>query len=150
MNAILGNSGTPADEADIALTAQTSDVQRVSDSADYTGTLVLTLLLRITDSANGPQGTSSGTLLDYAFGAPMSCAVTGGTAGSNCSMSSTVDALVPNFVKEGKRMIMDALEVAVKDAGPNGIVEPPGPLTCPPVCGDGDEKRFMWEGVFTP
>ena len=145
-----GDPNTPADEADVTINAQVTDVQRTSNSTDYTGNVIVAMLLRITDRANNPNGVTSATVQDYPFGAPMSCTATGGAAGATCNVSSTLDTLVPNFAQEGKQAVLHALEISVKDAGPNGIIEPPGSPTCPPTCGDGDEQRFMREGVFTP
>jgi DNA-binding beta-propeller fold protein YncE len=148
-----GNPSTTTDEADIAVTAQVTDVQRASDSADYSGNLIIAALLRITDQANDTEGVASGTVRDFEFGAPMSCVTTGGPAGSICNLSTTFDTLVPNFAKEGKLAILSAEEIYVKDTGPNGTIAPtvdPIGLGCPPTCGDGDEQRFMQQGVFAP
>ena len=48
-----GNAGTPADEADVSLTVDVSDVRLQAGLADYTGELRVEPLLRLTDNQNG-------------------------------------------------------------------------------------------------
>ena len=87
---------------------------------------------------------------DTEFSVPVTCVVNPlGTIGSTCSINTTADSLVPNYVKERKRTIIQAATVTVEDAGPNGNVTPPWG-TCPPICGNGDEKVFERQGWSCP
>jgi hypothetical protein len=147
LRAFSGNTATPADEADVAITANITDVRKTSDGTDYSGKALLTSILRLTDSQNTP--TDAATVQDNPFNVPLDCVATPAstTFGGTCSVTTTADTLVPNLMKEGQRMIMSLREVIAKDAGANGTGYGAG---CPPTCGDGDEKTFMTQGVFTP
>ena len=59
-DAIVGDPGTPADEADVALRVNITDVRRQSDLADYTGQLQASAALRITDRDNAGSGRLTG------------------------------------------------------------------------------------------
>jgi hypothetical protein len=86
---------------------------------------------------------------DTSFAVPISCAANGGPAGSDCNVNVTVDALVPGYVKEGKRALMSVTSVRMLDAGPDGSLTPPSGA-CPPKCGSGDETTFLHQGLFAP
>ena len=138
------------DEADVAIRANISDVRKKSDGTDYTGQLILSSLLRITDRANGYDGVESGTVQDTSLGIPITCASTPDPAmGSNCNIVTTTDTLVPGFAKEGKRAVISTFTIKALDAGADGSVTPPSG-SCPPTCGSGDEKTYLTQGVFTP
>ena len=146
LRVLTGNTATPADEADLAVTVSISDVRKTSDGTDYSGKALLTSTLRLTDSQNTP--TDAATVQDNAFNVPLNCVTTlSDTLGGTCSVTTTADTLIPNLMKEGQRMVMALRDVVAKDAGPNGTGYGAG---CPPTCGDGDEKTFVSQGVFTP
>ncbi len=150
LRVVVGNPSTLADEEDVSITAQATDVRNASDGSDFTGSLLLSTALRITDSANSSLGDVPGTVADTAFSTPMACAATPGeTAGASCSLSTTSDTLVPGFAKESKRAVLSTLSLAVADPGADGQVVPSG-SGCPPSCGTGDERAFLREGLFTP
>ncbi len=150
LDTVVGNPSTGADEADVRIAASASDVKAVAGGADYTGSLVLASTLRITDRANGATQQAAATVADSELTVPFTCTPTADpTLGSACNLSTTLDSLVPGFVKEGKRMLMGALSMKVLDAGPDGTLTPPSG-TCPPTCGSGDESTFLRQGVFTP
>ncbi len=99
---------------------------------DHTGELTARVSLRITDrgSATLPGGGGEpATVTDMPLDIPVQCAATPGATGATCSASTTVDALIPGAVAEGRRAIW-AL----------GQVELLGP----------DERPFMRQGVFVP
>jgi hypothetical protein len=150
LGVIPGNPGTMTDEADLSIDVNVSDVRQPTN-ADYTGQLVLVERLRITDQANNVEGETFGsaTVQDFDFAAPFSCTATPGAGGSNCSLNTTADTLVPNFVAEGKRMQVSTLAVSVLDMGLDGSITP-GTGTCPPTCGTGDEAVFVDQGIFLP
>ena len=106
--------------------------------------------LRITDRLNTPPGPvggpgTGGAQLELPFG----CAVTADPAsGAACTLSTTVDSIIPGAIREGKRAVWELGQFHVRDAGPNGTgYESPA---CPPTCGDGDETLFLRQGVFVP
>ncbi len=148
-----GNPGTPEDEADVTIEAALSDV-RSTAGGDYTGRVILTTPVRMTDTRNGASGEEPATVSDFELSAPIDCVATAAPEnGSNCNIATTVDALVPGFVKEGARAVVSAFSVSVEDAGLDGVIDPsPDPvgLGCPPTCGSGDEKVYLRQGVFAP
>jgi dienelactone hydrolase len=149
LDAIEGNPATPQNEADIAITALATDV-RNKNGSDYAGKLVLNSTLRITDTANDVSGGKAGTLEDFSFGAPISCASTADTnLGSICSLTTTANALVPGAFQEGRRTVISAFNVNVLDAGPDASITPASG-SCPPACGTGDERTYLDQGVFAP
>ena len=113
--------------------------------------MLFTAAIRITDLANGGYQDDPGTVQDTEFSVPVTCVVNPlATIGSTCSINTTADSLVPNYIKERKRTIIQDTTVTVEDAGPNGSVTPPRTGPCPPTCGSGDEKVFERQGVFLP
>ena len=68
------------------------------------------------------------------------------TRGSDCTTTTSLNAILPGAVLEIKRTIWEMGQVTVRDAGPNGT----GYAACPPTCGDGDETTFMRQGIFVP
>jgi hypothetical protein len=140
-------STTAGDQADVNIAATATDVRKRSDGTDYVGKVILNAAMRVTDQSNG-AGAFSGTVTDLQFGVPINCVGnTTSDLGSTCNLSTTTDTLVPGFAKEGKRMVVSALSVNLKDAGLDGSV---GGAGCPPTCGTGDESVYMDQGVFAP
>jgi glucose/arabinose dehydrogenase/PKD repeat protein len=133
---MTGNTSTPADEADVNLSASLTDVFARSTSSDYTGSLEIVTKLRLTDRLNG--GSDPGSVTDFALHLRMPCATTGTTAGSTCSAATTADALIPGIVVEGKRSVWQLDKVEVFDGGPDGDVATP------------DNTLFATQGVFVP
>jgi hypothetical protein len=144
---ITGDANTTADEADVALLVSITDVRNNPSGTDYTGRLLVTSSLRITDNANSDERPDPATLQAITLQFPVQCAATGDTAiGGLCTVTTTYDAVVPGAVQERQRAIWELGQIQVKDAGPNGT----GYASCPPTCGDGDETVFMRQGVFIP
>jgi len=165
---------TPGDgqeEEDIALDSFGSDVQcRIAGpscsgpGADYTGGLLGVSTIRITDHSGGapalacanPTGAppcTPVTAINTDFAVPTNglvdaspCVATGGAAGSNCNFTSTINAQVPGAVKEQQAGTVSIFGLQVKDLGPDGTLGG----GCPPVCGTGDEKTFVEQGIFLP
>ncbi len=156
-NAVPGDGVVPPDDADINITVSVSDVRCavggvtgcVLVGSDYTGSMVAGSTIRLTDTAHGVFGDDPGTVQSR-LTFPMTCTATGGTAGSNCSASTSADTLVPGIAKERKRSIFQLGTVEVTDLGADGTMTPGGGATCPPSCGSGDEKVYMRQGVFQP
>ena len=63
--AVLDNTTTVPDEADVLIDIKVNDVRRKSDLSDYTGELGVGSSLRLTDKANGPSGREDGTVCGH-------------------------------------------------------------------------------------
>jgi hypothetical protein len=148
LETIVGDPLTSADEADIAISANATDVKLASGGADYVGKLLLRSSFRLTDRATGFFGDEAGTTQDFTFGAPVDCVATVDTTlGASCSVNTSADALLPGLVREGKRMVLSTFSVSLDDAGPDGNANAAG---CPLSCGNGDEAPYLRQGVFAP
>ncbi len=154
LDVVPGNPSTAADEADLKIQASASDVRRADNDSDYTGDLLLSSMLRVTDGANGSTQSQSGTAQDFRFSVPVDCSATpAAPQGGACNLSTTADTLVPGFAREGDRTIISSFSIELRDVGPDGSVTPsPDPLGlgCPPTCGSGDERVFLRQGIFAP
>ena len=114
-----------------------------SDLSDYTGELSADMDLRITDKNNAVPpggGTDPATLIDIPFPLPqVSCVSTADpTIGGQCDVTTTLDALIPAAVKEGKRSIWQLSQVVVFDGGSDGQF------------GTTPNTVFLKEGIFVP
>lgn len=157
------------DTEDILIRVTASDVRCAvggipnctDPGSDYTGQLILTSSIRITDHLNGspPALCTNGsgnppcvtaTVVDLPFSVPMGCADNGGPNGGACSLTSTVDTLMPNTVIEFQRGVVAVQNFQVRDSGPDGSVTPPPPFVCPPICGSGDETKYLEQGDMYP
>jgi hypothetical protein len=123
-----GNPATPADEADVKITATLSDVRCAielagycSDGAlsDYTGSLQMFSTIRVTDRRSGGTGADPATVKDWPqLSFVLGCSMTPySAAGSNCGAQGSLDAIVPQLVVEGRRSIWERDPVAVRDGG---------------------------------
>jgi hypothetical protein len=131
-----GNSGTTADEADVRVVAQITDVRNAGSLTDYTGELGLRLPLRVTDRDN--TGAGPATVQDATLGIPIPCAATATTPGATCTAVTTVEAVVPGAVKEGVRSVWELSQLRVDDGGPDGDFDTPG------------NSLFAVQGIFVP
>lgn len=142
-----GNPITPADEADVAIGVSAADVRAASDSADYSGQVILTTALRVTDRASGAGENVSATVADVTLGVPIDCVPSADPArGSDCHIATTIDSLLPGFAREGKRTVAATPTLSIYDAGPDGSAG----SGCPLSCGTGDESPYLVQGTFTP
>ena len=133
-----GDPDTIADEADVAVDVNLSDVRESATLADYPGELELVLRLRITDKLNGTAA-ESGTMTDQTLRATVPCTVTAGDpAGSTCTLDTTLDTLIPGLAAERSRAIWAIGQAAVNDGGPDRDAETQ------------DNTRFAVQGVFIP
>ena len=148
MTVLPGNTLTTDDEADIAIEMAANDVRNRSNGSDYSGKVILTTRLRITDR---DSAAGSATVQDFNFFVPVDCAATPAdpTAGGTCAVTTSTDTLVPGFAHEGARAVISAFSFSVLDAGPDGDINPAG-SQCPPQCGTGDESEFLRQGIFAP
>jgi hypothetical protein len=117
---LAGDPATAADEADVKVIVNATDVRNTSGLTDYTGQLKATSNIRIIDRDNGPS--ESGTTQDAPLSFTVPCTATGSTTvGSTCALNTTVDAVTPNTVKEGRRSIWQMGKVDVFDGGADGL-----------------------------
>jgi ABC-type phosphate transport system substrate-binding protein len=136
---IPGNSATPADEADVTVTVNITDVRNKTGLADYTGQVQLDSTVQITDRVNGSSNSQPGTVQDIDFPLTVNCTATAATnIGSTCAANTSFDAIVPGSAPEGKRSIWQLGQVIVNDGGADGVV-----ATNP-------NTVFERQGVFVP
>jgi microcystin-dependent protein len=129
----VGNPSTPADEADVAVILNITDVREQSGLADYTGEIAAVLAARITDRQGGGATTE-----DFTFELVAQCGATGGSAGATCALNTSFDAIAPGAVVEGERTLWELEGIEVTDGGGDGVA-----LTQP-------NGVFARQGVFVP
>jgi hypothetical protein len=127
---LAGNPATPADEADVRLSLNVTDVRCTLDHgdcsqantaggpADYGRVLHPRLPLRITDRYNlpAPGGRLSGTVSDTIFDWVVDCVETADvTTGSTCSSTTTADAVLGGTIVEQRRSSLQVGQVEVFD-----------------------------------
>jgi hypothetical protein len=124
---------------DVKFHSSISDV-RNKDLSSYGGELEGRLVLRITDSLNGPGSNEPATVVDTPFSFPMSCVgVLAPTGGSVCSADTTANAVVPGSVPQGARSIWELGQAEVYDGGADGAASTRS-----------DNTAFMRQGLFIP
>jgi hypothetical protein len=147
----------PGDQEDIKVTASLTDVRckagtspcpRVNSSGgrDYAGELQGDATIRITDAYNGsPNFTTHATLVDLPFPLKYFCANTADTTiGGFCHISDTsVEAMIPDVVKEGRKMVVEITQLHIDDGGSDGDVETAGPPARP-------NSLFAVQGIYAP
>jgi photosystem II stability/assembly factor-like uncharacterized protein len=151
LQALIGDPGTSADEADVSLRVSITDVRckagatpcglpNAAGGADYTGQLQLHLPLRLTDKDNGgAAGFGQGTLGDLVFPATVPCAGNSNTTvGGTCTVTTTADAITSGVVREGIRTMWQLGQLQVKDGGTDGVAS------------TGPNSPFAVQGVFVP
>jgi uncharacterized repeat protein (TIGR01451 family) len=141
LKAQIGNPATPANEADMGVQFEITDVRRQAGLADYTGEMELRSQFRITDRFNSTTGggTTAATMIDIPFPFALACAGTADPSiGATCAVNTTVNAVVPNAVQESKRAIWATGQLQVFDGGPDGMNS-----THP-------NTLFAVQGVFVP
>jgi WD40-like Beta Propeller Repeat len=128
--------------ADLRIDVGMRDIRKGSDLSDYTGEVQLFSNVRITDRNNTPNpgGPGPATLQDRSFVVPFSCTATASTSiGSDCNISTSVNALYPGAIVANQRAIWQLGEVQVYDGGPDGLVSTPI-----------DNSLFLNQGLFVP
>jgi hypothetical protein len=137
-----GNEASQADEADVSLRLQLTDVRLKGNQSDYTGQLEAVTTLRVTDRDNDPSpggGNDPATVTDFPLPATVPCAATPAPdQGGSCELHTSVDAIMPDAVKESDRAIWQLGTAEVFDGGSDGL-----PATAP-------NTLFARQGVFIP
>ncbi len=155
LKAIIGAAGPP-DDSNVQLTINVRDVLCQGTNAacpggalsDYTGQVLVSFGLRLTDRYNGSPLVEGGTTQDLDIEIPVQCISTAVTTeGGRCQVTTSINAFYPGAVLDAKRAAWQVGQIEVEDAGPNGTGFGSG---CPPACGDGDEAVFMRQGLFVP
>jgi hypothetical protein len=135
-------TGTPGgiDDTDVSFSVSLTDVRRQGTFADYTGELQTVAVARITDRINGPAAIEPSTVSDLSFPVTVPCTATGGTAdiGATCAVTTSLDAVMPGAIPEGKRAVWGMQQVKVFDGGPDNDVD-----TAP-------NTLFAVQGLFVP
>jgi hypothetical protein len=146
-SAIVGDPNNTIDDSDVKLELGMTDVRNNPSGSDYTGRVLVTAPLQVTDRNNSQETPTPATTLLFPLQFSAPCTGTADTSiGSSCTASTTLDAIVPGAVAESNRSIWEIGQIEIKDAGPNGT----GYAACPPTCGDGDETVFERQGIFIP
>lgn len=125
VSAKVGDPSTAADEADVRLRINITDVRNSTDLTDYAGALETRPTLRITDRDNTPHpgGPGAATVTDMPFPFAVPCSVTLDAAvGSTCAVSTTADAVVAGAVKESRRTIWAIERFEVRNAAGNAFL----------------------------
>ena len=95
-------------------------MRRRDNLADYTGAVHPRLPLRVTDRNNtpAPAGLNQATGMNTELSFDVTCAATADTTvGSTCDATTSLEAVVPGAVEEGKRSIWQLGQVRVDDDG---------------------------------
>jgi hypothetical protein len=144
----------PVDEADILINSVVNDVRCMptgtscgtandSGPADYAGETRFSFTWRLTDHWNAAApggGTDPATVQDFATEFSVPCAQSASTSiGSTCNSSTSLNAVIPGAVKDGKRGIWEIHAFRIYDGGADGD----GDTT-------GDNTVFARPGIFIP
>jgi Tol biopolymer transport system component len=139
----IGSVTTTVASADVRIGVSITDVRDKTSLTDYTGELEGRLSLRITDknSIGMPGGgAAAGTTEDAIFPFTVACDATSDPdTGSNCSVITSANVLVPGAVVAGQRAIWQLGQVQVFDGGSDGLAST-----------SDDNTLFMAQGVFVP
>jgi hypothetical protein len=146
--AVTGNPANPPDEADIAVQALMTDVRLAHNGADYAFSLEILMLINLTDrdtpgrpvTLTSPEpGTGLG-FYAWPLRVPMPCEPNSDPLiGSDCQVSTTLDAVLPGVVPEGRRAVWGLDQVRVNDSGEDVDVSTPY-----------DNELFATQGLFVP
>jgi hypothetical protein len=135
------------DQGDVEFRVNITDVRRKESLVDYEGLfyqgeLEARVTLRITDRWNGlcsgcPQ---PGTTMDVPFSFAVPCTTTpNAPTGSDCSVTTTADAVAPGAAREGKRAIWQLGRFELYDGGSDDDADTPE-----------DNTLFAEQGLFIP
>jgi plastocyanin len=114
--------GTPpesTDDANVRLIASISDVRTKAANTPYSGEVQVRLPLRLTDRLTGSGADEPATVSDQVVNVTVPC--TAGSTSSTCSITTTLDAVHPGSIPEGKRSVWELDGVQVFDGGSDGV-----------------------------
>jgi hypothetical protein len=144
LTAVPGVPSTVADEADLAISVNASDVRDRRTGGDYDPSAggpdaTITPQFRISDTLNNPGQHQRATGEDIDFLVAVDCAPTPDPAlGSDCTAATSADAIVAGSVKEGRNAVWQAYRIWLKDSGANNIRA------------DADDRQFAQSGIYVP
>jgi hypothetical protein len=111
--------------------------------ADYSGEIRFSFTFRVTDHYNAITpggGIDTATVEDFVTASSFACAASASTsAGSTCTLSTTLSTLIPGAVKSNKRTIWALDAVQIFDGGADGDGDT-----------NADNTVFARPGVFIP
>jgi hypothetical protein len=114
-----------------------------SGPADYAGEIRFSFPFRLTDHFNATApggGPDTATVQDFPIEHSWACAQSGSTsAGSTCNLFTTLQAMIPSSVEDGRRQVWALDAVRIFDGGADGD----GDTTA-------DNTVFLRPGVFIP
>jgi TolB protein len=141
LKVVPGSSSTPGDQADVAIDAHVNDVLN-KDLSDYSGSLAAALPIRLTDKDNAPSPVGAGAattkVIPFTFAIPCT-PDPDPLVGSDCSISTSADTVVPGAIGESLRAIWQIGQVRVFDGG----ADSDGSTAA-------DNTVFAVPGVFVP
>jgi hypothetical protein len=140
------NAGMPAPQG--AVTEHRAVADRAFHSTDHYNAKTTSSSCNTTKPSGYPAGDTTapfcqGTTQDSAFPVPIVCTPNGSTTtapGSSCGFNTTVNALVPGGVVNGKRSDIEVGQIEYYDAGANATAEFPA----------GDDKIIARQGLTVP
>jgi hypothetical protein len=151
LTVVPGNPDTTADEADVAIALNLTDIQNLSGGGDYnpnpTGTdLTMTARLRLTDLANcspsgcsGPYQRTAATSADNDFPVAIDCVSTPDpSVGSSCVLNTSIDAVQPGAIVENRQTVTQIFRLRLNDSGVDT------------VRGTADDRIFSTQGFYIP
>ena len=116
------------------------DVLTKPGLADYAGELQAHMTIRITDRDLSGAAPNAGTTSDIPMPLHVSCVpVADPQEGSSCAHNTTMEAIIPGSVKEGKRTIWALGRVELYDGGSDGA-----------AATTADNTLFATQGLFIP
>jgi TolB protein len=136
---LAGTPGGP-DDADVTVDVSQTDVRLGGDFSDYQGEMDLRVPVRITDKWNGNGSDASATVTDLPLRITVPCRWTDlGNIGAECQISTTIEAVYPNAVRESKRSVWEFGRIELYNGGPDRVAS-----TAP------GNRLFAVQGVFVP
>jgi hypothetical protein len=139
LTALVGDPGTAADEADAQFSVSATDVRRNDDLADYNGQLRARFNVRLTDRLGNAVEEEPATVQDSLFTVTVPCTKTKDAGvGAACGITTTLDAIVPGSVAEGRRAVWQLGQIDIQDGGADGLA-----ATTP-------NSLFARQGIFVP
>ena len=136
MRVLAGDPGPP-DDSDVRIRLALTNVMRAGDRSEYTGELRGELTVRRTDREPGLIGSTS---MDFPIGFTVPCAPTPESTldASSCITTTSVNAVLPEAIKETRRTVWALDRLRVYDGGPDEDADTDG------------NSLFMTQGVFVP
>ena len=119
---VVGYPSTPADEADVQLHMEMSDVRRQAALDDYTGQLTASVQVEHHRPRERLGAGDPATVTELPFEFVTGCVATADTTiGGSCVVDTSADAVLPGAIKEGFRSAWELERLEVYDGGADGV-----------------------------